>query len=486
MMNIKRLTKFSLVLLSATQLASCSTNPATGRTQFAGLMSPEQEKSVGAQEHPNIIKEFGQYNNAAVQAYVNEIGAKVTRNTERPDVTYTFTVLDSPMVNAFALPGGYIYVTRGLMALAENEAQLAAVLGHEAGHITGRHSAERYSRGVVTSLGASVLAAAIDQTGVSQALGVGSQLYMSSYSRSQENEADTLGLRYMVNSGYDVNAMTDFLQNLQNHSALEAQMEGRRDAGASYFSTHPATSDRVASTAAQISQSSQSSGGILNRDKYLNMIDGMTYGDSEKHGFVRNQTFIHPGMGFKFDAPNGFKITNQPSQVVMSSDQGAIMVFDMAANSNGQDAMSYLRQTWLKGEGGQDAETITVNGMRAATASFQGNINNRSMTVRLLAIEFAPNSFARFTIGIPNNASATLLDSLKRASYSFARLSAAEKNSVKPYRLDIVTARSGDTAASMAARFPYSELNEQRFRVLNGMGPGEQVLPGQRYKVVVQ
>lgn len=485
MMKFNSLAKFSLVLLSATQLASCSTNPATGRTQFAALMSEQQEVQVGAEEHPNIIKEFGEYQNAQVQAYVREVGARVTKNTERPDVQYKFFVLDSPIVNAFALPGGYIYISRGLLALAENEAQLAAVLGHEAGHITGRHSAERYSRGVVTSLGANILAAAVDQAGVAQALGVGSQLYMSSYSRSQENEADTLGLRYLMNSGYDVNAMTEFLQNLSNHSAFESRLDGRQEnAAASYFSTHPATTDRVASTASQISQAS---GGILNKDKYLNMIDGITYGDSDKHGFIRGQTFVHPSMGFKFTAPNGFKITNQPTQVVMTSNSGAVMLYDMAGNPNGMDPATYIRQGWLKGEqAATNTESITVNGMRAATAGFQGNINNRPMNIRLVAIEFAPNSFARFTIGIPTNASAQQVEELKRASYSFARLSASEKSSFKPYRLDVVTAGAGDTAGSLAARFPYPSMNEERFRVLNGMTPGEQVQAGQRYKVVVQ
>ncbi|MFP4312742.1 MAG: M48 family metalloprotease [Alphaproteobacteria bacterium] len=483
MMNYKNFLTLFIIALGGFHLAACSTNPATGRTQFAALMSPQQEQQVGAEEHPNIIREFGEYNNPKIVSYVREVGAKVTRNTERSDVDYKFYVLDSPIVNAFALPGGYIYITRGLLSLAENEAQLAAVLGHEAGHITGRHSAERYSRGVVTSLGSNILAAAIDKTGVSQALGIGSQLYLSSYSRSQENEADTLGLRYLMNSGYDVNAMSAFLQNLQNHSALEAQLEGRRDGGISYFSTHPATGDRVASTTAQVAQAE---GGIQNADKYLRMIDGMTYGDSDKHGFVRGQSFIHPAIGFKFTAPQGFQIKNQPAQVVMTSQQGALAIFDMAANPSGQDAMSYLRQSWLKGENVGDAESITVNGMRAATASFQGTINNRAMTIRLVAIEFAPNSFARFQIGIPNNISGEMLNAIKGLTYSFERLSGSEKNAYKPYRLDIVTAGPNDSAASLAARFPYDKYKEERFRVLNGLGPSENIRAGEMYKIVVQ
>ena len=219
-MNIKTFLSLGLLTLFILPLNACSTNPATGRTQFAALMSPQQENQVGAEEHPNIIAEFGEYDNARVQTYVRQVGARVTRNTERPDVDYKFYVVDSPIVNAFALPGGYIYISRGLLAVADSEAELAAVLGHEAGHITGRHSAERYSRGVVTQLGAGILAAAVDSAGVSQALGLGSDLYLKSYSRSQENEADTLGIRYLAQNGYDPSAMTSFLENLQNASAL--------------------------------------------------------------------------------------------------------------------------------------------------------------------------------------------------------------------------------------------------------------------------
>ena len=481
-MKIKTFLTLGFLSLLALPITGCSTNPATGRTQFAALMSPQQEQQVGSQEHPNIIAEFGEYNNAAVQTYVRQVGARVTQNTERPDVNYKFYVLDSPIVNAFALPGGYIYISRGLLAIAGSEAELAAVLGHEAGHITGRHSAERYSRGVVTQLGAGILAAAVDSAGVSQALGIGSDLYLKSYSRAQENEADTLGIRYLAQNGYEPSAMTSFLENLQNASAFEARESGQQGAGMSYFSTHPATADRVTKTASEVA--SAQGGGEVKREAYLNAIDGITYGDSDKHGLIRDNSFIHPSMGFKFDAPQGFKLINQPTQVIATSQAGAVMVFDFASNKNGQDAMSYLRNVWLKNEPVSDAESVTINGMRAATASFQGAINNVPMTIRLIAIEFAPQSFARFQIGIPANAPANLVNALKTSSYSFSKLSAGEKGKYKPYILNVVTAGSGDTAASLASKFPYNSLNEERFRMLNGMGLGDRVVAGSRYKVI--
>ena len=170
----------SLVLFVTQALCACSTNPATGKQQFAALMSPQQEVQASQDEHNKIVQQFGLYDNASVQSYVSEIGRKVSSDTERPDIQYKFFVIDDSMVNAFALPGGYIYMSRGLLALANSEAEVAAVLAHETGHVTARHSAERYSRGVVTSLGANVIGAALGSSAASQAIGLGSNLYLSS------------------------------------------------------------------------------------------------------------------------------------------------------------------------------------------------------------------------------------------------------------------------------------------------------------------
>ncbi|MEO5368253.1 MAG: M48 family metalloprotease, partial [Magnetococcus sp. WYHC-3] len=379
---------------TASLLAGCSTNPATGKEQFTALMSPAQENEVGASEHQQIIEQFGLYKDPALQSYVNEIGHRVTQNTERPDVRYKFFIIDSPIVNAFALPGGYIYVSRGLLALANSEAELAAVLAHETGHITGRHSAERYSRGVVTSLGAGLLAAVLDAPAASDALSLGANLYLTSYSRDQEREADSLGLRYMTRGGYDRDAMPAFLASLQQESALESRLAGRGNGGdVSYFSTHPATGERVAETRAQ-GQAYQP-GGANNRERHLKAIDGMIYGDSAEQGFAQGGHFYHPGLGFTFDIPKGFKIDNQPGQIIMAGPSSdALVIFDIGGNPDHLDPLSYLR-AWAEGKPTQDAEGITINGRRAATASFDGNVNGKDMTIRLVAIEWE-GGFARF------------------------------------------------------------------------------------------
>ncbi|MGB4056872.1 MAG: M48 family metalloprotease [Alphaproteobacteria bacterium] len=467
----------ALVLLSA-----CSTNPATGAQQFTGLMSPSQENSVGASEHQKVQQQFGFYDDPALLSYVRDVGAKVTRETERPDVQYKFYVIDSPIVNAFALPGGYIYASRGLLALSNSEAELGAVLAHETGHITARHSAERYSHGVVTSLGAAVLGAAVGSNGVSQALGVGSNLYLSSYSRGQENEADSLGLRYMTRGGYDPDAMSAFLQNLQNDTSLEKRLQGSEGGESiSYFSSHPATAERVNSTRAQSGQYPR--GGAVGRDRHFAAIDGMTYGDSPAQGFVRGRSFVHPGLGFTFDAPDGFVIQNQPEQVVAVSKTGAAIIFDIAPGASGMNPMGYLTQSWMKGEPVEAPENITVNGMPGATAGFSGNLNGKPVNIRLVAIAWG-DKIARFQVAIPQNASASLVNAMKSSTYSFRGLSESERRNVKPYRVRIVTAGAGDTVSSLAARMAYDDLKEDRFRVLNGLGSGESVKSGQKYKII--
>lgn len=442
---------------------------------------------MGASEHPKILAQYGgAFPNAALESYVNEVGRKVAANTERGDVNYKFFVLDSPTVNAFAMPGGYIYVTRGLLGLANSEAELAGVLAHEIGHITARHSAERYSQGLVAGLGLAVLGAAVDTPGVSRAAGVGTDLVMKSYSRSQEYQADELGIRYLSRSGYDTFAMASFLNTLDANTKHEASLKSRGGgtAGAGYFSTHPQTDDRVG-RASQIAASYDPSDKV-DRPAYLRKIDGLTYGDSSRSGFMRGQTFIHPELGFTLTFPRGFDVQNQPDKILAVSDNGMGVIFDGVANTLRLDPEAYLT-SWIGADKLQDIEPITINNMRAATASMTGTINGNSATIRVVAIEWSPTRIYRFQMALPGGGSAGAQEGLKRMTYSFRPITPDERARAATLRIDLVTAKTGDTVETLARQMNLQDTKDDpvaRFRVLNALGSKGTIKAGEVYKVV--
>lgn len=464
-------------------LPACSTNPATGASQLS-FISPEQEARMGAEEHEKVIKIYGLVEDRDISAYVNRVGQNVAAHTEREDVIYKFYVLDTPMVNAFALPGGYVYITRGILALANNEAELAAVIAHEIGHITARHSAARYSQGILASVGAIAVAMATDSSSAARAAQLGSDLYIKSYSRGQEHESDDLGIRYLHRAGYDTFAMAGFLNTMGKEADLESKLNGKSTSPAiGYFSTHPRTEDRVAQ-ASSIAASYSKGQAKTNRDSYLDTINGMVYGDSAKQGFARGQDFYHPAIGFTFSAPQGFTFNNQPSQIVMTGKSGEIVLFDATANEGGLAPGAYLVNQWMGDKTLRNVENITINGMAAATGEFDGIVSGQNVTIRLVAVAWSPDTFFRFQMAIPRGASAVQLDGLKRMTYSLRRLSVEEKNSIRPYKLRVITARAGDTAAGLARTMPFDRYKEERFSIMNAIPQGRNVMAGHRYKVV--
>ena len=488
MTNISKLFKL-IIIFPILAVAACSTNQATGRNQFTGLMPASQEAAIGKQEHQKVMAEFGgEIKDSQIKNYVTRVGQKIVPYTERNDVDYTFTVLDSPVVNAFALPGGYVYVTRGILALANSEAELAAVMAHEIGHVTARHSAERYSTSVITGLGASVIAAAVNVNGAAQALGVGANLYLSSYSRSQEHEADDLGVRYSARAGYDPLGMSNFLQSLEASSALEQKQSGVTNTGAnSYFSTHPVTAERVtrsATTARQYPASNETK-----RLEYLRMINGLEVADSESQGYVANNKFVHPELGLAFDIPQNFKTSNSPSAFVAQASNGTALVFTADKKQASQSIEDYLRANVLEGNlsGARDFGNNRINGMNSASAEKTGTVNGQQSNVRFVVIEWDPTTVYQFALSMPSATTTNQVQELQKSVFSFQRLNASQKRQFKPKTLSLRVAKNGDTVSSMSANFPYNDnLNNERFRVYNGMMQNEEVRAQQPYKVIVQ
>lgn len=251
-----------------------------------------------------------------------------------------------------------------------------------------------------------------------------------------------------------------------------------------YFSTHPVTADRVRDASA-FAANYPDGQNILNRDVYLSMINGLTYGDSEDQGFVRGANFYHPKMGFTFAVPSGFTIQNNPSEIIATNTQGSVLILDAGRDDQGRDPLSYLTQNWMKDKPPSDAESITINGLRAATAAFAGTANGKSVIIRVVAIEWKAGQFFRFQMAIPQNAGTDVVEGLKRTTYSFRPMTEQERSSIRPLKLRTFTASASDSVASASARMAFPNFKEERFRVLNGL-PSGNLVAGQMYKVVAE
>jgi predicted Zn-dependent protease len=492
----------SLLLLVSVVLGTpaCTTNPATGESSFTAFMSPDDEKRVGAQEHPKLLQQFGgSYDTAELSAYVNGVGQSLARFAEVQDVQYSFTVLDDDDINAFALPGGYVHVTRGLLALASNEAELAGVLGHEIGHVTARHAAQRYSSATAANIGIGILSILGTVAGlppsVTEATGTGLQagaaIYLQSYSRDQELEADRLGIRYMSRAGYDPEAMVTFFRKLDAWSRHQAMMAG--DPGAAervnIMASHPRTADRV-QQAAQTATTTQVPAEELNKERYLQAIDGLLFGDSPSQGFRRGRDFIHPELRIAFRVPEGFVLKNNPQQVAAIGPGGAVIVFDAEQRADVArrvpDMQTYLTEVWANNIRLTAPQRLTIDGEEAATGAARLRTRSGSVDVRLVAIRGAPDRIWRFAFIAPSDASRRFQSEFQETALSFHKLSAEEAAAAKPWRIDIVTVEAGDTPSRMADRMAMDQYRLETFLALNVLSRDSQLMPGQRVKVVTQ
>jgi predicted Zn-dependent protease len=476
------------LLLALPVAAAGPAAPARAADVFAPFMSEADEKRIGAEEHAKVLAEFGgAYKDAALQRYVTSLGTLLKSTTERAREEFTFTLLDSNVVNAFALPGGYVYVTRGLMALANDEAELAGVIGHEIGHVVARHPAQRYSQGVIAGLGAAILGAVTKSDVLSDVAQLGAAAYVQGFSRDQEFEADQFGIAYMTKAGFDPAAMSTFLASLESESRLAATKAGKEggEPELSLFSSHPRTADRVA-IAARTAAANADGPIARDRELYLKKIDGLVYGDSPSQGFVRGRKFMHPELRLYFEAPPGFTLGNSQSAVLGRSKQGdAVLRFDADGAARGVRSMSqYLNRNWAPSLNLRSVEDFTVNGLEAATGSTVLNTREGSREVRLVAIRGERNQIYRFMlIGAPE-ISRPLDEAFRDTVFSFRRLSNAEAAKLKPLRLKVHTVKRGDTPETLARRMAVEDFQLDTFLTLNGE-KGARLSPGSKVKLIV-
>ncbi|MBI10345.1 MAG: peptidase M48 [Rhodospirillaceae bacterium] len=468
----------------AAGLSGCAVNPATGERDLI-LVNPSEEKQIGLKEHPKILAQFGGvYDDPNTTGYVASIGERLAATTETPSLGFTFTLLNSPIVNAFALPGGFVYISRGLMALAGDEAELAGVLGHEIGHVVARHSAQRQSQAMLAQLGVGLLGTVAGREST-QLAGTVAGLYLRGYSRNQELEADMLGVRYMRRAGYGVNAMASFLERMRANSRLEAQIADRSPDEVDQFditATHPRTVDRVQRA---VSLSGGPSGGQRLRKTYLDTINGMVFGDGPEQGYVLGLRFAHPKLRFEFSVPKGFKLQNRPDQVVGTSKQYKAAIFLSAAPKPYQGRMTgYLANVWARGARLNDLEAITINGLEAATCWFRAR--NNTAVYRLIAIRFAAQQIFRLAFMAAPSTMKQLSGSFQRSTYSFRRLTPARAKALKPKRLRVVRISPNDTIANLSTRMAFDRFRQERFVTLNGLKEADPLATRRLVKLVVQ
>jgi predicted Zn-dependent protease len=482
---------FALGASLATSGCTAVRNPATGETQYTSLTA-EDEARLGREQNPKVTAQYGgPYDDRQLASYISQVGNRLVAVSELPDQKFTFTLLDSDIVNAFALPGGYVYVSRGLLALADNEAELAGVLAHEIGHVTARHTAQRYDKaqwGQFGALGATVLGALVlGETGAQLGQQVGTmtaQAYVQGYSRDQEFQADELGVRYLARAGYDPEAMASFLDALAANDRLQQRITGRggeQGGISSWFASHPRTSDRV-ERAAEEAEASIPTGNELDRDRFLAAIDGLIYGENPEQGIVDGRSFLHPALRLRFTAPPGFKLLNTPAQVLGQDGQGRVMVFDADQAPPGRDLAEYMQRDWIQRPLG-NLRRLEAGGEPAVIALAQVGINGKPVEAMLAAVRGSGDQVWRFVFldqrGLDEGDVARFVDTVQ----SVETISTSEAASIRPLLIDIVTVRAGDSAESLAREMEVEAAPEETFAVLNDLGR-RQLQPGDKVKII--
>ena len=488
--------------LAATVLVQgCATveNPVTGKKERT-VMDERTEMAEGAKAHPQILAQFGEYKDPKVQAYVNEVGQRLAKASHRPELDWHFTVLDSPDVNAFALPGGYVYVTRGIMAYMDSEADLAGVVGHEIGHVTARHGSQRATRQQTAGIGvmaATILGAILESQGLPGAANAASQAsqgiaagYVAKYSRGQELQADKLGAEYLNGLNYDPHNMVDVIKVLESQerfAADKARAEGRKppEGGSGWLASHPSNEERLRDiTRIADEYKAKASYDNEGRDRYLQVMDGVAFGESAEQGVTRGQNFYHEPLGFALTAPPGWKIQNSPDALAMVNGEGnAAVIVKMVPPKAGSTHEEIIRNSVKPASG--KMEQRSYNGLPAT--HFAGTVKNkdgRAQAVELTLVTGPSNQNYAFIYGAKDQQSLQrAYPQIQQAESSFRALTADDRSAARPWKLNSVPMPGGGFA-ELARQSPLGANAEQQLRLLNGVYGGGDVKPGQQVKVV--
>ncbi len=473
----RRLRFVPVVALATVTLTSCPVNPATGERQLI-LLSENQEIQMGLEYAKQVDASLGLYDNASLQSYVSEMGLKLAAQSERPNLPWSFKVVDDPVVNAFALPGGPIYMTRGILGYFNSEAEMAAVLGHEIGHVTARHSAEQLSRAQFAQLGLGIGSIFVSEiAAASDLLGASLGLLFLKFGRDDERQADDLGLRYMMRGSFEPREMVDVFIMLGrvSEAAGGSGLPG-------WLSTHPDPGERRERIEAAIAAGGGSRGGTVGRDRYLSRIDGIVFGENPRNGFFRGSLFLHPDLEFQINFPEGWQTQNMPQAVAaLSQEKDAVIQLTLAEGGSANAAAESL----LGKEGIRRGSTSrrSVNGLPARWDYFAVTTQDgKELRGLVVFIEYAGRVYQ--ILGYTTAERMGSYDTVfQRSLGSFDRLTDREALNVQPRRIEIVTLDRGMTLDQFAQRYP-STASLSTLALINGVEEGATLAAGQKVKRV--
>ena len=467
----------------------CAVNPVTGQQEFV-LMSEQQELAIGNQANRQVLQQYQVYPDQQLQIYVASVGQRLARISHRKDLSYHFTVLDSTEINAFALPGGYIYITRGLLAYLNSEAELAAVLGHEIGHVTARHSVRQQTSARAAGVGAGILSILLPElanAGLGQTVNVLGTALLSGYGREHELEADRLGADYLAHSGYDPQAMLAVIRTLKEHEILESRLareEGRRARiYHGVFSTHPDNDTRLREIIAHAA-SQGTTADALYRDRFLDEIDGLIFGPNPTAGVVTGADFYHPALGFAVQFPAGWEVANQPDQIIAvnprKTAQVQLTTRQVESGMTPRKVLAESRIGTLTAE-----ERLDAAGVDGITGIATVNMEGGSRTVRISALVLDRQAFVIVGMAREPGQLAQFDEVFKDVAESFHRLTATERAGAHGNRLRVVTLNGAISWRTLARSSPLQKLPETHLKLLNA-APNEALAPTTRRIKVVE
>lgn len=462
--------------------ASVPLTSSTAASEFAD-MSPAQRR-----EHERLVASYGgAYDDRELKALIQQVVERLVAASERPDLKYRVTVLNSPAINAFALPDGSLYVTRGLLALANDTSELSSVLAHEMAHVIARHATIREDQVKQAVLVSRVISDVVNDPDLGALAMQKSRRTLASFSRGQELEADAIGVGIAARAGFDPYGASRFLTDMGRFGDLKsAALSGSSSTtpDMDFLSSHPATPERISiaiANARQYAEGGKASDGERDRTAYLSAIDGMVYGDDPKEGFVRGRRFFHPKLGFTFTAPEGFSLENTSQAVLGATSTGReALRLDAVRVAPDQSLAQYLSSGWVEGVEINTVETLTVNGFTAATAIARGD----QWSFRMFAIRFGSDVYR--LIFAARELTPDLDKQFRTAADTFRRVSSGEAETVKPLRVRIVSVGLGDGVDKLATRMQVPDRQVERFLILNGLEPNARLKYGEKVKIIAE